>query len=170
LGGFDFKIIINKTTFKTLLWHDIILPWVILIYIYNYRLIFNWFSGKTIFFTTTSNKHKIMYMSSSYSTMGLTVSLTITEQRKKKDIYVYMNIICLSFWSKRLNRSGSSFLWDLLWPQVRFMDDRIFKHLSLTKFDFWKFWKYANVFYIKSAKFFVLQCVQRENEKSVLQA
>ena len=35
------------------------------------------------------------------------------------------------------------------------MNDRIFKNLLLTKFDFWKCWK--------STKFcFVLQCIQRE--------
>ena len=100
MGGFNFKITINKTTFKALLWHDIILPWVILIYIYNYthRLIFNWFSGKTIFFTTTSNKHKIMYMSSSYSTMGHTVSFNnqgTTKKERYLHLYEYTLFVCL---------------------------------------------------------------------------
>ena len=100
MGGFNFKITINKTTFKALLWHDIILPWVILIYIYNYthRLIFNWFSGKTIFFTTTSNKHKIMYMSSSYSVMGHTVSFNnqgTTKKERYLHLYEYTLFVCL---------------------------------------------------------------------------
>ena len=36
---------------------------------------------------------------------------------------------------------GPTFLWDLAWPQGKFLDDRIFKNLPQTKFYFWKFWK-----------------------------
>ena len=54
---------------------------------------------------------------------------------------------------KGQNRSGPNFLWDLAWPQERFMGDRIIKNLL-------KFF-----FYI-SAKF-VLQCSQREHVHNV---
>ena len=49
---------------------------------------------------------------------------------------------------------GPYFLWDITWPQGRFMDDQIFKNLPQSKFDFWKFWKYTTFFFIKSANFF----------------
>ena len=58
------------------------------------------------------------------------------------------NILCLSvclFVSnkrrKRLNQSGPIFLWDLMWPQGRFMMIEFEKNLPLTKFDFRKFTK-----------------------------
>ena len=33
------------------------------------------------------------------------------------------------------------FFVDLTWPQLRFLDDHIYKNLPLTKFNFWKFLK-----------------------------
>ena len=48
---------------------------------------------------------------------------------------LYINLACLSVClgvclfvsnksSKRLNRSGPNFLWDITWPQGRFMNDQ----------------------------------------------
>ena len=53
-------------------------------------------------------------------------------------LHVFLSVclsVCIQLMSKRLNRSGPNFVWDLTWPQGRFMDDRIFKNLPLTKFD-----------------------------------
>ena len=36
--------------------------------------------------------------------------------------------------TKRLNRSGPNFVWDLTFPQGRFMNDQHFKYLSPSKF------------------------------------
>ena len=52
--------------------------------------------------------------------------------------------VCFFVSSKRLNRWGPNFLWDLTWLQGRFMDYRIFKNVPLTKFDFWK----STIFYL----------------------
>ena len=39
---------------------------------------------------------------------------------------VSLSVVCIQETSKRLNRSGANFLWDLTWPQERLMDDWIF--------------------------------------------
>ena len=74
-------------------------------------------------------------------------SENISFQAPSPFIYLYIYFACLSVClfvciqktSKRLHRAGPNFLWDLAWHKVLFMDDRIFKNLPLTKFDFWKF-------------------------------
>jgi len=91
------------------------------------------------------------------------VCFAICEQ-SEIGIYLYTLLVCLFVWLYSINVKtakliGSNFLWDLMWSQGRFMDDRIFKSLPLTKFDFWRFWKSTKKFLFV----FVLQCVQSEN-------
>ena len=50
-------------------------------------------------------------------------------------IYKFGLSVCLFVSIKRLNRSGPIFLWDITWPQGRFMNDVNFKYLSPSKFD-----------------------------------
>ena len=49
--------------------------------------------------------------------------------------------VCIQYRSKRLNRSGPNFVWDLMWPQGRFMNDQNFKNLCWKGFSFCKILK-----------------------------
>ena len=43
------------------------------------------------------------------------------------------------------------------------MDNRIFKNLPQTKFEFRKIWKIHEIFFDKIREIFVFQCIQREH-------
>ena len=66
--------------------------------------------------------------------------LVMTTERGYLYIYIYVYILCLSFCpfvsNKRLNRSGPNFVWDLTWPQGRFIDAKNYKKLFPKVFDF----------------------------------
>ena len=66
-----------------------------------------------------------------------------------RHLYIYLAclFVCIQLISKRLNRSGPNFVWDLTWPQGRFMNDQNFKNLCLKVFIFEKFWKCAKKYY-----------------------
>ena len=67
---------------------------------------------------------------------------------------------CQNGWTDR----AKFFLWDLVWPQGRVMDDWILKNVPLNKNLFWKVLKIHEISFMKSASFcFVLQCIQRED-------
>ena len=90
------------------------------------------------------------------------VCFAICEQ-SEIGIYLYTLLVCLFVWLYSINVKtakliGSNFLWDLMWSQGRFMDDRVFKSLPLTKFDFWRFWKSTKIFY-KIREIFVCFCL-----------
>ena len=71
----------------------------------------------------------------------------------KNSIPLFQKTKSILSFSKRLNRSGPIFLWDLAWPQERFMDDQIFKNLPPSTFDFRKFWK-STKFFLKIREIF----------------
>ena len=61
--------------------------------------------------------------------------------------YIYFACVCLyPINVKRLNRSGLKFVWDLTWPQERFMNDQNFKSLCLKVFCFCKILKMRELF------------------------
>ena len=62
--------------------------------------------------------------------------------------YIYFACVCLyPINVKRLNRSGLKFVWDLTWPQERFMNDQNFKISLQLNLIFIKFLKINNFFY-----------------------
>ena len=63
-----------------------------------------------------------------------------------KSIYIFCACLSVDMFVSKKRQNGWTdrvqiFVCDLIWPQGRFMDDRIFKNLPLTKFDFGKICK-----------------------------
>ena len=89
---------------------------------------------------------------------------TDTQTSKVYIWYIYFAClsICVQLTSKRLNRLGLNFLWDLTWPQGMFMDAQNFKKLSPNFFDFCKILKCAKKYYeIGKLFIYVLYCTKR---------
>ena len=75
--------------------------------------------------------------------------------------YQYNKAPPINGWTYR----AQIFLWDLAWPQGRFMDDRISK-ICLHQNSIFENFEIPRNCFIKSAKFlfvFVLQCTQRKH-------
>ena len=78
--------------------------------------------------------------------------------------HLHINLACLSVRLypinvKRLKRSGPNFVWDLTWPQGRFMNDQNLKKLFLKVFYFCK--NILNLEYPRNSLLF--QCLQSEH-------
>ena len=71
--------------------------------------------------------------------------------------------VCIQYTSKRLNRSGPNFLWDIMWPQGKFMNDKNFKKCVLKVINFVKknSWKSVNFFLKIRRKFLFLNVNKR---------
>jgi len=78
-------------------------------------------------------------------------------------LFICLSVFCIQQTSTRLNRSGPNFVWDLNWPQGRFMNDQNFKNLCLKVFYFCKILKLRKKYYEISKLFFVflLYCTKR---------
>ena len=59
-----------------------------------------------------------------------------TLQFKKRIIYTYFACLFKVLYLINVKRAGPNLLWDITWPQGRFMDDQNFKNFHPTKFDF----------------------------------
>ena len=96
---------------------------------------------------------------------GLIISLYYYGRRSLNPCNLFIYFACLLRWlsvSNRLNWSGPLFLWDLAWPQERFMNDRIFKKFASNKFRFLKILK-IYTFLSKVAIFLFVNIVHKWN-------
>ena len=75
-------------------------------------------------------------------------------------IYIYTLLFCLFVCnhqtSKRLNRSGPNFVWNLTWPQGRFMGNQNFKKLASNKIRFSLDFKKSTKFFLNPLTFLFL--------------
>ena len=73
--------------------------------------------------------------------------------------------VCIQLTSKRLNRSGPDFLWDLTWTKGKVYGKANFRFCLFTKLDFWKFFNPRNFFLTMYTK---RKCSQLKLESPIL--
>ena len=71
-----------------------------------------------------------VFLNNSYGHCNLSIYIVLVW------VFVCLSVRLYPTNVKMVEPIGLNFLWDLAWPQGRFMDDRIFKNLATSKFYF----------------------------------